>query len=399
MKSLKNVFIGVLALIGLVLAVRNVVLPLVNKGSVARKRAAGPALPAAAQTAPAGTANSSNSNSPAGSAAISASAGTRNRSGSPAVMDLGVVQTNWVRWTESPPHDPFQMTSEGANRPAGFRTAMEILTLNSILYQSGGPLAVIDNRVVMRGDMVLGYKVLNIGSEHVWLEGPNGFEELIFDYAGSLRSNLLKSGRGVDAPLVGQEARLDWPHRVVDGVTNNIASDRGWFPFSGKVLQKLGTGAYLILAVTNSEAPSPVMPGQQFIVKNVPLALADNESLPMIQCKYTGVESLQERTFRVFDFGVICAPRKDAGEALEAHRRFLLQRYAAANERRVGFDRASAERGSAGAQLILGRRYLDGEGVPKDIQEARKWLEKSAAQGNSDATAMLGSLTPPVGGK
>ena len=60
--------------------------------------------------------------------------------------------------------------------------------------------------------------------------------------------------------------------------------------------------------------------------------------------------------------------------------------------RHAEFDIDAAERGSPSAQYILGRRYLDGESVPKDEMEARRWLEKSAAQGNSDAQAALQAL-------
>ncbi|GBC01749.1 hypothetical protein RclHR1_04310010 [Rhizophagus clarus] len=44
------------------------------------------------------------------------------------------------------------------------------------------------------------------------------------------------------------------------------------------------------------------------------------------------------------------------------------------------------------AQCILGLMYLDGEGVRKDVQEALKWLTKSAEKGNIDAQLILGQL-------
>src|SRR5215468_7342272 len=51
-----------------------------------------------------------------------------------------------------------------------------------------------------------------------------------------------------------------------------------------------------------------------------------------------------------------------------------------------------AKQGNAGAQLLLGRMYLMGQGVIKDNDQASKWFEISAAQGNADAQFMLGSM-------
>jgi uncharacterized protein len=48
-----------------------------------------------------------------------------------------------------------------------------------------------------------------------------------------------------------------------------------------------------------------------------------------------------------------------------------------------------AEQGDAWAQLKLGGLYRRGEGVPQDDAEAASWYAKSAAQGNTDARAML----------
>jgi TPR repeat protein len=51
-----------------------------------------------------------------------------------------------------------------------------------------------------------------------------------------------------------------------------------------------------------------------------------------------------------------------------------------------------AAQGDAEAQLKLGDRYKNGEGVPQDYTKARQWFEKSAAQGNAIAQVWLGML-------
>jgi hypothetical protein len=53
---------------------------------------------------------------------------------------------------------------------------------------------------------------------------------------------------------------------------------------------------------------------------------------------------------------------------------------------------ALADKGNAEAQLILGKMYMMGQGVPKDPEQANKWLKASAAQGNADAEFFLGAM-------
>ena len=51
-----------------------------------------------------------------------------------------------------------------------------------------------------------------------------------------------------------------------------------------------------------------------------------------------------------------------------------------------------AEQGNSEAQLILGKMYMMGQGVPKDSDQAIKWLKAAAVQGNADAQFFLGSI-------
>ncbi len=52
----------------------------------------------------------------------------------------------------------------------------------------------------------------------------------------------------------------------------------------------------------------------------------------------------------------------------------------------------AAEEGDAFAQASLGLMYYDGEGVPKDYQEAAKWWRKAAEQGLASAQNNLGNM-------
>jgi hypothetical protein len=53
---------------------------------------------------------------------------------------------------------------------------------------------------------------------------------------------------------------------------------------------------------------------------------------------------------------------------------------------------ALAEKGSADAQVLLGKMYLRGRGVLTDPDTALKWFKAAAAQGNADGEFMVGSM-------
>jgi uncharacterized protein len=52
--------------------------------------------------------------------------------------------------------------------------------------------------------------------------------------------------------------------------------------------------------------------------------------------------------------------------------------------------RPLAEQGGTVAQLVLGRMYYEGRGVPQNYAEAFKWLRRAAEQGNARAKYHLG---------
>lgn len=85
----------------------------------------------------------------------------------------------------------------------------------------------------------------------------------------------------------------------------------------------------------------------------------------------------------------------DAGSAEGAHRLALVFAQGDGgtprNEARAVelFERA-AEKGHRRAQLNLGTLYLRGQGVPRDLVQARAWLEKAAVNGDPYALYVLG---------
>ena len=53
-----------------------------------------------------------------------------------------------------------------------------------------------------------------------------------------------------------------------------------------------------------------------------------------------------------------------------------------------------ADQGDRYGEYRMGLRYRDGDGVPKDLDKAREWLQKSADQGDTDAATELAKLSP-----
>ena len=49
-----------------------------------------------------------------------------------------------------------------------------------------------------------------------------------------------------------------------------------------------------------------------------------------------------------------------------------------------------AEQGNLAAQSLLGYKYYNGEGVPKDYQQAVKWFRLASEQGEAHAQFKLG---------
>ncbi len=85
----------------------------------------------------------------------------------------------------------------------------------------------------------------------------------------------------------------------------------------------------------------------------------------------------------------------DAGSAEGAHRLALVFAQGDGgtprNEARaVELFGLAAEKGHQRAQLNLGMLYLRGQGVPRDVVQARAWLEKAAAAGDPYALYVLG---------
>jgi len=61
-------------------------------------------------------------------------------------------------------------------------------------------------------------------------------------------------------------------------------------------------------------------------------------------------------------------------------------------QKTIAFQKKRAEEGAPTAQYDLGMRYLNGDGVEKNLELAQKWLQASAANGHTSAIKKLEEL-------
>lgn len=73
---------------------------------------------------------------------------------------------------------------------------------------------------------------------------------------------------------------------------------------------------------------------------------------------------------------------------LKAHKYYKNQDFNQAFEKMMPI----AEKGHAKAQMVVGVMYLEGQGVNKNVEEGKKWMEMSAQQGLPAAQMLMGRL-------
>jgi hypothetical protein len=195
------------------------------------------------------------------------------------------------------------------------------------------------------------------------------------------------------------------PWRIVNGRTNHITAH--WVRFSGQVLQITRDGIRVHGDYSNLDgSQETVLSGadQEYFVKNFPYELADSESfgsgevflaLPAGVYSYTTVMGAN-KTIRSLDYCPVCA----GPEIKPPSRAEILAVQAAANAKKkaaedktLKWNEDQAAAGDAYGEQRMGERYRDGDGVQKDINQARAMFEKASAQGNKEASSELKDLS------
>src|SRR5262245_16374173 len=260
MNLLRNKFVVIALAVVALLMLFNSFRPLWQRGRSSARRTSEPAQPTAPAPAPTRVAT----NAPA------SSAGPLQAEAAQPAPGIELARVGWS-FDGTPRRDPFQVIGPGPTNLARlYPTAAELLTLNAVWWQSGNILADVNDRIVQIGKTIKAskagqsaeFKIVNIGLERIWVDGPNGQEHVIFDPTLSLRGIDVNLREGTNDAFAVAKRRLSWPYRVVNGTTNDIYADAGWSTLSGKVLQRLDDGKYLVKI--KSEVPL-------VILKNVPL--------------------------------------------------------------------------------------------------------------------------------
>jgi Sel1 repeat len=212
-------------------------------------------------------------------------------------------------------------------------------------------------------------------------------------------------------------------YRVVEGKVYDVSHSVLWKHFDGECLTVLSDGIILQEMKTNrvskiargsltpnqsaggyaGPAASYVAsetrePGKRFFLRNYPASLWPTtgkriEGLAM----QTGVLQQSNETLEQWDYGMDYTPQphKLTPEEVAAAKTQADRKKAEGDAGILKFELESSEKGSDLYQYRVGLRYLNGNGVPKDLAKARDYLSKAAAQGNKEAAAELAKLSVP----
>lgn len=120
---------------------------------------------------------------------------------------------------------------------------------------------------------------------------------------------------------------------------------------------------------------------QEFVARNAILGRAASQDEETMHSAYTFLRGV---------------PGLDGGDLVSYVRRFTGVKSEAVVAKEVQYDLNLAGEGDLFGCMRMGRRYLDGEGVPRDESKARDYLTRAARQGDPSAAAGLESLYSPI---
>jgi len=183
------------------------------------------------------------------------------------------------------------------------------------------------------------------------------------------------------------------PWRIIDGTTN-YAKGGDWVQFVGQVVQvhpkgvrvKGGYGSPLLLE--NSS---------EFILVNFPYPAADGEEFALNDhwsAMFSGTISFSittniAETLRALDYGKPCDTPAWVVAAIKAKNDQKKQDMAIST---FTFRKQKADKGDAEYQFLTGECFRTGYGVGMDLNQAREWYRKAAAQDHAKAKAALEKL-------
>jgi hypothetical protein len=201
------------------------------------------------------------------------------------------------------------------------------------------------------------------------------------------------------------------PWRVLNGTTNYVKLQG--VEFCGKVVDITPNGVRiegefgdLCKTYYPAEGFSDVYNHdfQDFFVARFPFEVVNGQIISSdehLMAWYVGAYTYTtvsggSRTIRKLDYGIPCGPAPEFVqqqiEAAKAKAEKDKQKAIQLQINAVCWLLSQATNGDASAQCSLGIHYLNGQGCETNREQAIYWLQKSAAQGNIEASNKLASL-------
>jgi hypothetical protein len=182
------------------------------------------------------------------------------------------------------------------------------------------------------------------------------------------------------------------PWRIVNDRTN-YAKGGDWCQFEGRVIAVFPSGIELrgwfgepLLYMTQTE-----LPNELFFLTNYPRPV----SVGQVLSRFDRLVALKAGTTPAgnmpnLDYCTVYAPAASDDQKTKA-----AQSKSDASAKVLAFHQELAEKGDPYGEYKMGMHYLNGDGVPKDLEKARDMFSKAAAQGNKDAATELANLPTP----
>ncbi|MDB6022292.1 MAG: hypothetical protein JWQ04_2149, partial [Pedosphaera sp.] len=179
------------------------------------------------------------------------------------------------------------------------------------------------------------------------------------------------------------------PWRVLNDKTNFARGD-DWVQFEGRVTQVTSDG--ITVQGTFGEPLFYLLPNNgnattgNFLLSNYPRPMAIGQIFSRND-RAVAFKAGTKNDLPNLDYGLVYVP-----ELTEEQKAQAVQVKSKTDSKVLAFHKELAEKGDAYGEYKMGVRYLNGDGVDKDLAKARDLLGKAAAQGNKDAATELAKL-------
>ena len=183
------------------------------------------------------------------------------------------------------------------------------------------------------------------------------------------------------------------PWRIMSERTN-YAKGPDWVQFEGRVTRVSGEGlvlqgwygeplAYMMPAGAKAGATGVTMTSGTFLLTGYPRNVAVGQLLSRND-RLVALKSGTKDDMVNLEYGTVWVQ-----QLTEEQKTAVADAKSKTAAKVLAWQREQAEKGDAYGEYKMGVRYLNGDGVDKDLVKAREWLTKSADQGNKDAADEL----------